>query len=543
LTRYLSSSGTYESYTQSGARSIPDNSVFWIMEDHLGMVWIGTFNGIARFDVHRQQFIAYPSTQLLASPKVRAIVEDHRHRLWVATEGGGVSVLERQDGFASSGTLTKVQEFGYDSQNPNAITSDIVLTILEDVHRNIWLGTNNGLCRYNPFSGQMTRLTVETGFPDGLIMGLLNDNKGNVWASHKKGLTRISIDGEQMSFRNFTKEDGLPGSEFSQNAYFASADKLYFGGTAGLTVFKPDSLFDNPFVPQVAITGLRLRDKWLQVGESYGGRVVLLRSLLAGSRLELNYGERDFAIGFAALHYSNPMGNRFKYKLNGYDTHWIEAGASERVAAYVNLLPGKYRFMVMAANCDGLWNPEAAELEIVILPPWWLTWWAYLGYALVVLALLVVLVRFLLWRIKLKQQLAQLKVLIADRQKVHPEVVCDTLPQLNDPSVAMLDDAFVIKALAYVDANLERPDFSQDELAEYMGVSKRQLYRRIYALTGQTVHGFITTIRMEKAKSLLVEGRLTVSEVAYKVGFSEPSNFSRTFSKQYGESPSAFLKK
>jgi AraC-like DNA-binding protein len=259
--------------------------------------------------------------------------------------------------------------------------------------------------------------------------------------------------------------------------------------------------------------------------------------------LALSYSDRDFALGFAALHYSNPMGNRFKYKLNGFDADWVAAGATERMAIYTNLSPGKYLFMVMAANCDGLWNPEATELEIVILPPWWLTWWAYLGYALVVLALLVVLVKFLLWRTKLKQQLAQLKKLIADRQQLHQDAVSDTQPQLSDPSVATLNDAFVIKALAYIDTNLERPDFSQDELAEYMGVSKRQLYRKIVALTGQTVHGFITTIRMEKAKNLLVEGRLTVSEVAYKVGFSEPSNFSRTFSKQYGKSPSAVLKK
>ncbi|MFT3737815.1 MAG: helix-turn-helix domain-containing protein [Breznakibacter sp.] len=138
--------------------------------------------------------------------------------------------------------------------------------------------------------------------------------------------------------------------------------------------------------------------------------------------------------------------------------------------------------------------------------------------------------------------LSQIKSLIDNRQKLRRAFAGDASAGTADMAVRCIDDAFVKKALAFVEANLERTDFSQEELADHLSVSKRQLYRKIDALTGQTLHEFITSIRMDRAKTLLTQGNLNVSEVAYRVGFTEPSNFSRTFSKHFGKNPSHFLK-
>ena len=444
LNRFLPSDQHFDAFNENSIQSIPDKSVFWIMEDHSGELWIGTFNGFALFDRVNNRFIPYNPEGLLNNPRVRTILEDHDNRFWVATEGGGITVLEKESDFKHTRKLRKIKDYRYIPGDTNSIVSDIVLAMLEDDQHYIWIGTNNGLCCLNPDLGNLIRMTVDNGFPDDLIMGLLQDSNGNIWVSHKKGITRISKISDSWHFRNYSKDDGLQGNEFSQNAYFQSrkSGKFYFGGSNGLNVFDPDSIQDNPYPPKVVLTGLRIQNRWMEVGEEFQGRVILPQSIVVTEEIELEYNYKSFSIEFAGLHYSNPLGNKYQYMLEGFDHEWITTGASHRIAGYSNLPDGQYIFKVRAANCDGVWNPQPVILKISVLPPWWRSWWAYLAYALLFIAFLGLLALFLIWREKMKQQLEIEKIKYEKDQEINAakhEFFTQVSHELRTPLSLLID--------------------------------------------------------------------------------------------------------
>lgn len=408
LSRFSPTTNTFTSFSRFDQPFIPHNSVFWIMEDHANVLWISTFNGFARYNRTKNQFVSYSSDSLLNHQKVRCMVEDKHHNLWVGTEGGGISILERDPNFQINGKLKKVKAYSFDPDNSQSILSNVVHLIQEDKQGNMWIGTNNGLCKINTETGHVLRMNIESGFPDYLIMGLMFDKQDNAWVSHKKGLTKIMVDKNgEMSFRTFTKSDGLQGNEFSHNAYMQGkvSGKFYFGGSKGLSSFYPDSIRENLFPPKVLISGLRIKNQKVGIGQEIEGRTILSQSMLNTTSIQIDYSMKSIGIEFVGIHYSNPQSNTYQYMLEGFNNNWIEADASHRIANYSNLLPGTYLFKVKAANCDGVWNPIPASLEITVLPPWWRSAGAYLFYVFFVIGMLLLLIRLIMWRENLKRQL------------------------------------------------------------------------------------------------------------------------------------------
>jgi signal transduction histidine kinase/ligand-binding sensor domain-containing protein/DNA-binding response OmpR family regulator len=406
LSMFNPKTNEFTNFSPSTKNSIPHKWVFWIMEDHSGYLWIGTFNGIAKYNRKTGTFLAYKPNSLLKSKNVRVIYEDKKYNFWVATEGGGISLLKRDSSDGFNEKLTPVKHFTYSDKDSNTIINNMVLAMTEDENGMIWIGTNNGLCMLNPSNYKIKRFNIRTGLPDNLIMGLICDFKGNIWISHKKGLSRLNV--YNFSIRTYNKQDGLPGNEFTQNAYFKSkrTDKIYFGGTSGMCAFSPDSIKDNPYPPQIVFTSLKVLNQPVYINQKINNHCILEKSLLITKEITLRYGDKTLSIEFAGLHYSNPLGNKYKYKLEGFDNKWIETDGYNRIASYSNLAPQKYTFKVMASNCDGIWNPDAAELIITVLPPWWRSWWAYTLYIASFFSLLYFSYRLVVFRTVMKNQVA-----------------------------------------------------------------------------------------------------------------------------------------
>ena len=131
----------------------------------------------------------------------------------------------------------------------------------------------------------------------------------------------------------------------------------------------------------------------------------LTQSISYTNEIQLTYDQNDFNLEFAALNFVNPERNQYKYKLEPYEKEWIETNASNRIARYTNMSPGKYTFRVIGSNNDGVWNEEGATLVIVIAPPWWKTWWAYSLYAIACAGLLVAARRNIIQRERLTSKL------------------------------------------------------------------------------------------------------------------------------------------
>jgi signal transduction histidine kinase/ligand-binding sensor domain-containing protein/DNA-binding response OmpR family regulator len=404
LDRYNPRTRQFKHYQNGQAGSIPHSWVFWIMEDHSGYLWIGTFNGIAKYDRKHDRFLAYDPNKTLNNKSVRFIVEDRKYQLWVGTEGGGISRIRRDSSLGFEEKLT-AQHFVHQPGNANSLINNQTLTMVEDSAGMLWIGTNSGLCRMNPDSNTFRHFSVKNGFPDDLIMGLLYDKHQHIWVSHKRGLSRMNI--RTFEIRNFDKHDGLQGNEFSQNAFFRDkrSGEMFFGGTNGLNSFFPDSIRENSFAPQAAITSLEILNQEVSVGQKINNHVVLPQSLLFTKKITLTWWDKGFALGFTALHYANPQGNRFKYKLEGFDKEWIFTDANRRVATYSNLSAGHYIFRVYAANSDGVWSATPATLAIHVLPPWWWSIWAWIVYSVAFLTLVWFVYKYIAARIEFRRQI------------------------------------------------------------------------------------------------------------------------------------------
>jgi len=403
LDRFDPRTETFKHYYARIPGSILHPWVFRIMEDQQGNLWVGTFKGIARYDRENDRFLCYDPSVTLISGNVRDMLDDGKNGLWVATERGGLTHLEHDPANRSSATFIP-HHYQHVNGKTNSLINDMVLSLARDMDNKLWIGTNSGLCRLDPKTGDFLRFSVANGFPDDLIMGLLTDGKGNVWISHKKGLTRMDI--RTFARRTFTSFEGLQGNEFTNACYKnPRTGELFFGGTNGLNAFFPDRISINSKKNHPVLTGLKIMNQPVEVGASVNDRIVLDKSLACTERVILTWQDVNFSIVFSSLDYDNPQGCRFRYILEGMDGQWMYTDASMREATYTHLPAGNYTFKVYASNNDGVWSDQPAYVQIKVLPPWWFSWWAKLFYVILVCFIALLVYRYIASRIEFRNRL------------------------------------------------------------------------------------------------------------------------------------------
>lgn len=248
--------------------------------------------------------------------------------------------------------------------------------------KNMWFATANGLfLLYDKKQGFFKRYDMTHGLPSNTIENILEDNQNNLWLGTNRGLSKFNPANEAS--KNYSVHDGIQGNHFEHfAACVTSTGKLCFGGSNGFNIFIPDQIKDNPFVPDLAITGLKIFYNPIHRGDTVGGRVVLTNAIEQTREVILKGNEKAFSIQYAAMHYADPERNQYAYFLEGFESTYNYAG-SRREATYTNLPPGQYIFRVRASNNDGVWNEQDTLLEITILPPWYRSYWAFVGYLII----------------------------------------------------------------------------------------------------------------------------------------------------------------
>ena len=348
--------------------SINNENVFAIKEDSKGNLWIGTVGGgLNRYDYKTGTFKAYTNNKdnpaSLYNNNVNNIFETSSGKLYISVYNS----LELYD-YVNDGFIHFKHEYNDASGNFGNI-----LSVFEDSRKGIWIATNAGLEYFDEDKGTFYAYTTYDGLPDNTIQGILEDDQGNLWLSTNKGISKFIgaiYRTDRPVFQNYDRNDGLSGNEFKKRAAFKNkSGVMYFGSSQGITYFHPDSIFLNKVAPKVIITEFTTL-------RSSAGKDNQKNTIPVGinftEKIELSYSNSDFIIKYAALNYLNPQNNLYKYKLYGYDNDWINAG-HQQSAAYTNINPGKYTFMVMASNNDGYWSKFPKKLNIVIYPPWWKT--------------------------------------------------------------------------------------------------------------------------------------------------------------------------
>ncbi|WP_229417410.1 two-component regulator propeller domain-containing protein [Massilia sp. Root418] len=362
--------------------SDPDgDNVRNIVGDRSGALWVATRGGLHHYDPKTGASHTYrhdpADSNSLADNVVRPILEDRRGALWVGTFNG-LDLLDRQSG--------RFRHFHHNPKDPTSLSHDEVHYLYEDKQGVIWVGTAGGLNRMEMAADgtvRFKRYQRKDGMADDAVAAILDDEQGNLWLSTNTGITRLTVQTGQM--RNYAGADGtIEGAYFDGAALRAPDGTMYFGGFNGVTAFAPSEIRENSVAPTVAITDFQIFNKSVKAGQD-GEASVLKSAIEHTAALTLREEDSVFSLEFAALHYAAPQRNRYAYQLLGFDHDWVVTDAAKRFATYTNLDPGRYVFRVKAANKDGIWNDNAATLEITILPPPWKTWWFRGGVALLLL--------------------------------------------------------------------------------------------------------------------------------------------------------------
>ncbi len=323
-------------------------SVGFLLMDSRKTVWIGTDRGLFNLDGDRA--IPFAGNDRLSPWSVTSIAEDESGTLWIGTDGEGLFSVKAESGFPRR-----------PDAGPQTISSRIYsLFCWKD---ELWVGTDLGL--------QVIRkdlpktYTSEDGLPGDVIKAILRDRYGQLWLSTDNGLCRL--DPKNGEIRNYSLGDGLQGKEFNRGAAIIDGfGKMYFGGTKGCNSFYPSNISENDHVPPVVINDVSV----------FGEPVEMQYGPLGGRRVVLSHRQNYITIHFAALDYTAPEANEYRYILDGFDENWIYSG-NRNDASYTNLPDGKYVFRVIGSNNNGIWNEVGAELEIEVIPPFWRTPLAY----------------------------------------------------------------------------------------------------------------------------------------------------------------------
>ncbi len=378
------------SYQYDGSPySLNDNNVFAICKTTAGDIYIGTGCGLMRYNRQLNNFETIPE---LFGIFVYDIKEDTGGNLWLATYVNGV--------FRYDVVKKKWENYIHDEKDDKSLSNNKVLSIFEDSRRNVWVTTQGrGLCLFHPETESFTRYDKSNGLPNDVVYQVVEDEDRIFWLTTNKGLTRF--DPSTGAIKVYTTANGLPSDQFNYRSSFKDKDgTIYFGSIDGLIAFNPTTFSENKYVPSAVITDFFLFNKEMRAETENSP---LKKNITFSDKILLHADQNSFSFRLAALGYQAPKMNKLMYKLDGFDDDWLTVGESPLVG-YSNLHYGNYVFRVKASNSDGVWSTNETILHICILPPFYLSVWAYIIYILLCIGFFIYLYLYLKGRSNRKQQ-------------------------------------------------------------------------------------------------------------------------------------------
>lgn len=340
-------------------RSISGNYVIKVFKDSYHRIWVGTnSNGLNRYEPNIGGFIRYTQdpndSTSLANNWLFDIAEDTRQNIWIATWSGLCKYNAEKNCFKRFLWYNNI----------------LIFNITKSVEGYFWLGTSNGLIKFDPVSGKIVQVyTTSDGLLENIVHGVLIDKQKNLWLSSTKGITKFNPSTGKAI--HFDISDGLQDKEFFRNAFLKTSDgMMYFAGINGVNYFQPEKIVPGTSLPPIVLTDFKILNQSLNNLPGY----MNLGDINSVNKLKLSYKHYIISIDYVALNYVNPSKCRYKYKLVPFDKSWNEVG-NQRTATYTNLPDGDYTFEVLATNNFGVWNPTPKQMKITIEPPFWRTWW------------------------------------------------------------------------------------------------------------------------------------------------------------------------
>jgi signal transduction histidine kinase/ligand-binding sensor domain-containing protein/DNA-binding response OmpR family regulator len=387
LNKFNKATRAFQRYSCFNPRTgVEENNAWAIYEDRARTIWVSTSNNGTLYTLNRKtrRFELFDENIV----NVQCLSEDSQGNFWA---GNYTSLLK----IDRTGKKHQVFKLGYP-----------VRSIHEDQHKNFWVGTEGGgLLLFNRDDGSYTRFTTSDGLPSNSIMRMLEDKQGNLWFSTYNGLCKFNTTSRVC--RNFSQSDGLQSNQFSFNAGLAlRSGEFMFGGIKGFNIFYPDSIYDRKETPRLFLTDMRISNTPVSETQSY----ITKRELEKIQQVTLPFDRAILSLDFTALEFTGADKIKYAYMLEGWDKDWNYV-SNNRTANYSRLQEGNYTFKVKVTNSDGVWSEETSLLQIIVSPPWYRSWWAYVCYAFAFLSAVYVYVLYnkRRERMRYKIKLAQLE--------------------------------------------------------------------------------------------------------------------------------------
>jgi signal transduction histidine kinase/ligand-binding sensor domain-containing protein len=389
------------------AESLSENSAWTIAEDSLGYVWVGTDNGLNRFDPATRKFLNFhQKTGGNMAPlfeinrTVRSIQVMADGTIWVGIFGELMRYNYKTD---------QVSRFPVITDGDKEIRDVRVISLCEDQHHRLWIGTyGDGLCLFDGTTQKFSIISERENLPNNFVLAIQPGAGDDMWMSTNAGLSHY--DTRKGIFLKFDENYGVQGNTFKRNAsYRLRNGDLMFGGTNGFNIFTPITLTPDFYDLNIALTDFRIFNKSIKPGDP-----LLPKSITALDKITLPYNDsRSISFRFSALHFVSPSQIKYEYKLENLLATWQKAGKDHTVT-FTSLQPGTFRFVLRASFNEQTWGPEKV-IEIVILPPWYKT-----TTARVTLALFLALVTVIFFRLRtnaLIRQKGRLESLVKEQSR------------------------------------------------------------------------------------------------------------------------------
>ena len=517
-------------------------------------MWLGTNDGLFFYDLKRQQLIEPFRGCLNVRGCIGSLITRDGKLLMGCVQG--MVEINLKSRIPGKGDFA-VKYHQYKLDDPKSGVIDKILSFCLAKDGKIWLGSNGyGLYCYNYNKEGKTYVksfTTNNGLANNTVKGIVEDNQGMLWIATDNGLSIFNPKTE--TFSNYSRKDGLLSSQFYFNgAIRDTKGKIYLGTDEGL----------------MAVTGVnhavhnaaRLRFTELLVDNQpvFAGSDYLDDDISIAKRLCIHESDKSFTIFFSALNYGNDSQGVYLYRMKGYENDWVQLQPGQHSVRYSTLPAGSYQFEVKYIPSFDSDKEQVISVDIKVTPYFWKSWWFVSLMVIAFIAFLLYIYTSRLEKMREREveelyrpieaalkdsdepgKLQSRIQMILENQKRYQDSQKKSI-EADRKQVAEKERPFMDIVMEVMEKNYDNSEFGVQELADEMRMNRSVLSKMLNAEAGQPTAQFIRNYRLDIAKKMITENvaNRNITEIAYRVGFNDPKYFTRCFTKQYGESPSAF---